>query len=258
MILHLNQRLRLKRNRREQKYLKKIYRESSAYVRRKTWHRFQVWDRNLDTEAMGRFLADPDHFISRGKLLKDGKTSTVALVTVDHRPLVVKRYNMKNLWHRLKRCPRPSRAWHSWAEAHRLGLQEIPTPRPVAFMENRWGPLRATAYFVTEYAPGMDVRQWFHSENRNPNKDQKIITAFARMMQHFFKARITHGDLKATNFIFSDGELFVIDLDAMRAHRWAGPMFRRRFKKDCCRLLQNWNSLPEVKQKFRKALKSLC
>lgn len=93
---------------------------------------------------------------------------------------------------------------------------------------------------------------------KNTDKDQKIITAFACMMQRFFEARITHGDLKATNFIFSEDRLLVIDLGAMRTHLRAGPMFCRRFKKYCHRLLQNWQDLPEVEKKFQKALDPLC
>ena len=247
----LNRQLRMERRKREKKYLKKIYRESSAYVCQKTWKRFRVCDRSRHTENMQHFLDNPDAFIPADRLLKDGNSSTVARVEVDHRSLVVKRYNMKSFWHALRRCPRPSRAWHSWGSAHRLNLHGISTPRPVAFIENRWGPFRSKAYFITEYAPGVDAYHWFHSGKGDAATERKILEKFGRLMQRFQDGLITHGDLKATNFIFSDGELMVIDLDAMRSHRWAGPIFRRKFRKDCRRLMQNWKDLPEIYKMFR-------
>ncbi len=254
----LNQQLRRARYQREKKYLKKIYRESSAHVCRKTWHRFLVCDRRLHTNGMKQFLDNPDHFIDRGKLLKDGNSSTVALVEVDQRLLVVKRYNMKNFQHAMKRCPRPSRAWHSWKNAHQLIMRGISTPRPFAVLEKRWGPFRSKAYFITEFTPGPDVYHWFHSENRNDTATgDQIIKKFGCLMRQLQDGLIIHGDLKATNFIFSDGTIMVIDLDAMRAHRWANPVFRRKFKKDCRRLVENWKDLPEIEKKYDEMVKGL-
>jgi len=253
----LNRQLRMERRKREKKYLKKIYRKSSAYVCQKTWTRFRICDRIRHTKNMQYFLDNPDAFIPEDKLLKDGNSSTVARVEVDHRSLVVKRYNLKSFWHALRRCPRPSRAWHSWGSAHRLTLHGISTPRPVAFIENRWGLFRSKAYFITEYAPGVDVYHWFHSGKGDAATGQIIIEMFRRLLGQLHDARITHGDLKATNFIFSDDTLMVIDLDAMRSYRWAGPIFRRKFRKDCRRLMQNWQDLPEIEKQFNKIINGL-
>jgi len=230
--------------------LKKIYRESSAYICRKSWNHFLVYDRKYNTEAMARFLAYPDTLIAGGQLLKDGNTSTVALVQVDGKPMVVKRYNIKNTWHAFRRCPRPSRAWHSWRNAHRLSLLGISTPKPIALLEKRWGPFRSKAYFITEYINGIDVYHLFHSSRIKTVDCESLVKQFGELLQKLANEYISHGDFKATNFIFSDGELIVIDLDAMRKHRWA-IQFHRKFRKDCNRLMKNWKGLPKIYKMFR-------
>ena len=81
--------------------------------------------------------------------LKRGRTATLARVEVNGRQLVIKRYNIKGPVHALSRSWRPSRAWHSWLEGHRLNFLGIATPRPLALVEQRAGPLRGKARWVS-------------------------------------------------------------------------------------------------------------
>ena len=235
---------------REKTRLKKIFRESSAYICRKSWNRFLVYDRKYNTDAMARFLAYPDTLIAGGQLLKDGNSSTVVLVEVDGQSMVVKRYNMKNVWHALRRCLQPSRAWHSWRNAHRLWLLGISTPKPIALLEKRWGPFRSKAYFITEHINGIDVYHLLHSSRIKTVDCESLVKQFGELLQQLANEYISHGDFKATNFIFSDGKLIVIDLDAMRKYRWA-IQFHRKFRKDCNRLMKNWKGLPEIYKMFQ-------
>ena len=252
----LTKEIRAQRKKRKKKYLKKIYRESSDYICQKSWDHFWVYDRNCNTDNMARFLADPDALIDAGQLLKDGNSSTVALIEVDSKPMVVKRYNIKNAWHALRRCPRPSRAWISWRNAHRLNLLGISTPKPIAVLEKRWGPFRSKAYFITEYVDGIDVYHLLHSNRIKTVDYEGLVKQFGELLHQLANACISHGDFKATNFIFSDGKLIVIDLDAMREHRWA-IQFHRKFKKDCDRLMKNWTDLPKIYKIFRDQLNKI-
>jgi len=151
------------RNSRKRAYLKKIYRECSAFVCKRAWNRFMVCDRVFYNEAMVRFLADPDHIMNSGRVLKQGNTSTVTMVEVNGQDMVVKRYNIKNARHAFKRSFRPSRAWISWRNAHLLASLGIATPKPIALVEKRLGPFRSTAYFITEHVDGIDAYSLFHS-----------------------------------------------------------------------------------------------
>jgi tRNA A-37 threonylcarbamoyl transferase component Bud32 len=248
--------IRRQHKKRKKKYLQKIYRECSAFICQKSWDRFLVYDRSYNTEKMVRFLADPDALIDANRLIKDGNTSTVALVEVASQRLVVKRYNIKNTWHALRRCLRPSRAWNSWRNAHRLALLGIPTPKPIALLEKRWGPFRFKAYFITEYVDGINVYHLLHSESKKEIKHEDLVEQFGNLIQKLANALISHGDFKATNFIFSGGELIVTDLDAMYEHRFA-TQFQRKFRKDCQRLMKNWTNLPKIYKMFHNQLSRL-
>ncbi|MBS0014091.1 MAG: hypothetical protein KFF46_08975 [Desulfobacterales bacterium] len=250
----LKKQIQRQRKKREKKHLKKIYRQSSAQVCSKAWDYFMVCKRDCRTPDMDRLLADPDSFIARGRLLKNGNSSTVALVNIDDRQLVVKRYNMKNVRHALSRCARPSRAWRCWKNAHQLSLLGIETPRPIAMLERRLGPFRSRAYFITDYVPGPDAYHWFHARDRKTPDEKKIIEQFGDILQNFHDALIVHGDLKATNFIFSGENLVVIDLDSMHSYIYPTRRFHREFQKDCRRFMQNWEDLENTSTLFYKEL----
>jgi serine/threonine-protein kinase RIO1 len=76
-----------------------------------------------------------------------------------------------------------------------------------------------------------------------------IIKLAGDLLRMLAGASISHGDFKATNFILSNGKLFVIDLDAMREHRFRWR-FRRAFRRDLKRLVQNWADRPEIEKMF--------
>ncbi len=242
--------------RRERTWLEKIFRESTAHVRRRSWRLTAVCAREDDGPAMGAFLADPDPAIERGERLKDGRSATAALVTVGGRRLFVKRYNLKGAWHWLRRCLRPSRAEISWRNAHLLALLRVPTPRPVAFVVRRWGPLRSSAYFVCEHVEGPDVRTLLCAEGADPGAAARVAAWFGEILQRFADHRVSHGDLKATNFIAAHGRLWVVDLDGMRRFRSAWR-FRRAFAGDLDRLMRNWSGLPAAEEAFRRRIRTL-
>ncbi|MBW2344633.1 MAG: hypothetical protein JRF53_11575 [Deltaproteobacteria bacterium] len=241
------------RNSRKRAYLKKIYRECSAFVCQKAWNRFMVCDRVFYNEAMVRFLADPDHVMNAGRVLKKGNTSTVTMVEVNGQNMAVKRYNIKNARHAFKRSFRPSRAWISWRNAHRLASLGIPTPRPIALVEKRLGPFRSTAYFITKYVDGIDAYSLFHSDGASEINQESIVTLFGQLFRLLAGTSISHGDSKATNYIVAGNELSITDLDSMREHRFKGS-FRRAFRRDIARFMQNWEDLPEVSSMFRKEI----
>lgn len=256
LVASLMKEVHSQRNCRKKDYLKKIYRECSAFACRKAWECFMVCDRDFYKEKMACFLDDPDPVIDASRLLKDGNTSTVALVEVGGQRLVVKRYNIKNAWHAIKRCFRPSRAWVSWRNAHRLGLLGIPTPKPIAFLEKRWGPFRSKAYFIMEYVDGIDAYHLLHSDRAREINREGLVKRFGKLLQLFADASISHGDFKATNFIVANEGLSIIDVDGMCEHRlrWR---FRRAFRRDCKRLMKNWTDLPEVARMFRDQLTNI-
>lgn len=233
------------REKRKRIYISKAFRECTRFVCERSFTRFEVCERSAYSPEMQALLADPDAMIQSGTLLKDGSTSTVALVHLPDRSLVIKRYNLKSPWHRLRRAFRRTRAWHSWANACRMEFLGIPAVRPVALVEHRYGPLRGKAYFITEYVEGEDALACL-KRLKNPDDELKALSS---LLHDLSDSRISHGDMKATNFLISDAGPVILDLDAMREHK-TREGFRRAFRRDLRRFMQNWQDKPELANRF--------
>lgn len=221
------------------RFLPKTRRSCTAFVVRRQWRRFMACDREWYTPAFQPLLNDPDAFIEAGIILKAGNSATVARCAVDGQDVVVKRYNIKNRGHALRRSLRPSRAMVSWTNAHRLRFLGIDTPRPLAVIEERCGMLRKRAYFIMAYQPGKTIDEAVRAAADDSRKVSYLLDRLDALLQQLAKARISHGDFKATNFLLSSGRLYLVDLDGMRAHKTART-FNRAYRKDISRLEQNW------------------
>lgn len=244
--------IRKNREKRKQQCINKAFRECTRFICNSSFARFEVCERKACTPGMQQLISDPDKMIAEGKLLKDGNSSTVALVKVDGKDYVVKRYNFKHLRHRIRRLFRRSRAWHSWANACRMEFLGIRAVRPVALIEERFGPVRGVAYFVTEYVEGLDALKLLHSL-KNPNGE---VEALSSLLLDLSESRISHGDLKATNFVMSSEGPVILDLDAMREHK-NHDSFRRAFNRDVDRFMKNWQDHPELADQFEGLLSDI-
>ena len=216
-------------------YLGKCLRDCTLFSVRRSTSRFCAV-RRAEAGTLNFLLNTPDTAICDGRLLKDGGTCTVARIDLPDRTVVIKRYNLKNTWHAIGRLWRPSRAWHSWREGHRLRFLGINTPEPLALIEERIGPLRRRAFLVNAFCPGISLLEQL-SPDREP--DAEMASAILSLFEILYQQRISHGDLKATNLLWHKGQLVVIDLDAMTQHP-SSRAFMRAWRRDRERLLRNW------------------
>lgn len=194
--------------------------------------------RRDDADLLHPVLADPERFVATGQVIKSGNSSTVVRIRVAERTLVIKRYNIKGYTHWLRRFWRPTRAWHSWREGHRLVFLGIPTPRPVAVVERRSFWLRGRAYLITESVAGQHVKARFKG-NPDGLPPSEELSALQKLFLSLVTARISHGDLKASNLLWNDDHWTLIDLDAARQHR-TRLTFTRAYARDRQRFLDNW------------------
>lgn len=218
-----------------QDFLAKTLRDCSQFAVERRIFRFTAVQRDA-AHVLVPLLAAPDAAVQGGTLLKDGRTCTVARVEFSGRTLVIKRYNLKGIGHLLQRFWRPTRAWQSWRAGHLLHFFGLATPAPLALIEERVGPLRLRGFLINEFCPGANLLQLL-SPDREPDFD--VARALIVLFGTLHALRISHGDLKATNLLWHDGRVFVIDLDALVQHRSA-PAHARAWQNDRERLLRNW------------------
>lgn len=241
------------RRSRRRKYVRKSYRTCSEFIRSGGTGQLSISRRDAQGEILDRLLDDPDAFMRDGEILKDGNTTTIVRVQAGDCDWVIKRYNIKSCWHILSRCFRPTRAWLSWGNAHRLKISGISTPRAVAMIEKRIGPLRSTGYYVCDFVDGPRAEVFFHDDTLSVAIKERAAREFVLLFELFQKLGIRHGDCKAANFIPGNNTPWVLDLDAMSEH-----CLRSRFKKlyleDRRRFLLNWQSQPELWRWFDEHL----
>jgi tRNA A-37 threonylcarbamoyl transferase component Bud32 len=220
-------------------YLKKIARDCSLFSAKVGAFGLRIVRRD-EEKALQPLLEQLDGLTEQGHVYKTGGAATVARVELAGRPLVIKRYNIKNFAHWLKRFWRPSRAWHSWVEGNRLQLLGIATPQPLAVLERRWCWLRGRAYLITEYCGGQDIIARFQAFHDGSLPESDLL-ALDRLFAALLRERISHGDFKGHNLFWDElhGGWSLIDLDAMQQHRNARS-FARAYARDRARFLRNW------------------
>ncbi|MEG9622594.1 lipopolysaccharide kinase InaA family protein [Pseudomonas guariconensis] len=236
------------RNWRLKDYLEKAGRECTLFSVERSLSGLRAI-RRAEVPAMLSVLQNADALIDAGHLYKTGGAASVARIEVDGRTLVLKRYNIKNTAHWFKRFWRPSRAWHSWIEGHRLAFLDIATPRPLAVLEERIMGLRSRAFLVTEYADGPDLIECFQPYVESGEAPEEQVQALVHLMQQLIHERISHGDLKGHNLFWQDGKWSLIDLDAMCQHA-TQLSFAPAYARDRARMLRNWPSSSGLHQRL--------
>ena len=185
--------------------------------------------------------------------LKHDGTTTVYIANVAGVACVVKRYNTKNSWHFVRRGLRRSRADICYKLAGSCAEAGILTPAPIAKIQAHFGPFKLRSWYLCHYQAGDLLADVLLQQ---PHATAKQLTAVQDLFRGLVSKRLSHGDMKATNLIWHNEQLVVIDLDGARQHP-AGARFRRAINKDKRRFIANWQDRPELKQAFEKALDAI-
>ena len=236
-------------------YEKKIFRDSSEFISMRRFTMRGTMRRDHAGEEFNQFIQQPDAVFSRSDavMLKNGRSSTVIKTELDGRELVIKRYNMKNIWHRLRRALRDTRAHQSWRLAQKLNLFYVNTAKPVAYIESNVMGVRGHSYYVTTYVKGQDLKQTL-SAAQSQAQSMSLVGRVSALMRSLVGLEITHGDLKATNILVNEQHQPVfIDLDGAREHL-SSVGLHKAWKQEVQRLLQNFDDTPAVREMFRQKL----
>jgi len=242
---------------REQHYLKKIYRECTAFHVHSSMFGKLIINRHYQGAGLMKLLDDPGKVFDGDNvtMLKQGNSSTVGMVVVEDTEYVIKRYNVKSTLHRIKQMLRESRASRSWRNSHRLLLRGFQTAKPVAMMDCVKGKFNGVSLFVMENVPGANSADYFRLKDVDEDRKRAVATRMLAMINELHNERIVHGDLKSTNFIIRDDEPVIVDLDAMRVNS-THDNIKKNISKDMQRFGENWINDPEPLSIFNELMQS--
>ena len=235
-----------------EQFSKKIFRSCTAFVRAATMTSLSLYDRDYESVEFLQFLKNPEAIFNAPdtEILKAGRSATVVKIKLDERYFVLKRYNLKNAFHRLRRCLRASRAANGWRLGQRLRLMGVATAKPAAFIEKRVLGLRGKSYLLTEYIDGDHAGDFFASHQHDDAHSRFVAQQMMALFENLARLRITHGDLKMTNILVARQlKPMLIDLDGMHEHKNLFR-FKRAFHREIKRFMVNWRGNPTIYDMF--------
>ena len=214
----------------------------------------------LDTRIAEALWSDADQLMERGQILKckPRDRSKVVRLALNGREYVVKRYNLLGWAHTTRHLVLRSRAMRCWLNALRLRDLGVLTPAPLAVYEQRYGPLRQRAFFVSEFIEGVTLGEEIRDNRACGQGLERLAEQFADLWQKLGRARIRQRDMHARNFIVArDSRLWMIDLDGMRRPPFQGYPYEEKRAKDRARFFKNWRGMPEISEVFAARMDAL-
>ena len=228
------------RRERVRRYIRKTQRECTEFVQRKRFARNFLCDRT-HWSRMQRFMVAPEEVMRAGVPLKLGNSASVVRVRIEGEMYVVKRYNIKNFGHRLRRWFK-RRGRNAWCNGHRLAFLGIETAKPVALLEKRWGWFPGVAYLVMPECGEEDLG---YTLAHHPDRFDELSGKTIALMRKLKNAGLRHGDLKVTNFMVQGDAVLIIDYDALSE---GGS------DSDAERFLANWEEETEIQANWQQMM----
>jgi len=176
--------------------LKKTLRTSKRHLKITDKQYSAVFEKGFCLEAEPLdFIGRLDALMDGGQVLKNGNTCYVSRLSWNGKDVVVKRYNNKGFIHSLRHTIKRSRARRGWLHGHRLGMLNIATPEPLAYIEQRKGFLIWKSYLVTKYVKGERLYDYLRDDNVTQEQRSTTTQQVKNLLNKLAKYRVTHGDL---------------------------------------------------------------
>ena len=224
-------------------FQKKTLRNSTQFEKKSGWNYLLFKQRNFDFN-----FNEIDNFLANAKIIKNGNTCTV--FRIDN--LIIKRYNVKSIWHFIKMQFIKSRGKNSWQVSNTFHLLDLPCPKPFFYFEKRFFFFRLTSYFAMERIDGVNIVRYQESlqgKFQIEHLKKNIFNLFNKFLHYKF----IHGDFKKTNILVDNKkQLIMIDFDKS-FFSMSQSIYNYKLKKQIARFLSNWNN----KSKFLTAIRSL-
>jgi len=218
-----------------QKREKRCLRANKYFISFKSPAYRGIIDREYYSDGLLALLKNPDQAFSEplSTIIKDSPTASSwsMPLTISERKVEVyiKRYNYQNFFYASKYFLRASRGKRAWRRAHGFVARDIPTPHPVAFVEQRKGRFLIKSYLITR---GVDrsislatlLEKGISALPQEAcTRKCEFLHQGAHLVRKMHERGVCHRDLKASNILVCEREgrkeLLLIDLDSARIKR---------------------------------------
>jgi hypothetical protein len=228
----------------------------SQLLSRRAFDRYLRYDADLPADLVERMWQEPHAMLSEADKLQDKLRCSVAKLDHPAGPFVWKYHNWGTLHRTLKRSLSPSAAEKSWRDARFLFAAGVPTPRPRAYIELRFGPFKRSSYILSDYIAGTSLYRFMRFERPTAEFIRDLARQVAAIWQQLDELRIWHNDFKTENLLVDpQGKVWLIDFERMR-RIGDRQRLRRRQVRDVSDFFhpRNWRQNPAAAEIFRTEL----
>ena len=209
---------------------RRTLREGRLHARAQIGDAWGMRLRELEPETLAALFAQHQEALGArdARLLELDARSALSAVTAGGRHAVVKETRWRGPGRALADALRGSAGRRAWLAGHGLLARRIGAARPLAFLERR--------------RCGLPVRSWVVLEDQRPAvaaafavergemPAEAVLATLTRLVIDLHRARVDHGDLKATNVLLrrAEGrpEAVLVDLEGVRFPRRLGDARR--------------------------------
>lgn len=175
---------------------------------------------NPQYEYLREWLCElPDTFSESGTVLYQARNEVRRIVAPQGLAVCAKRYRQPALPNRIiYTFFRKSKAERAYNNAFLLLSKDIPTPEPIAYIEERKGGLLSTSYLVTVFCPY--THNFYEFRQHSVGGYENVVTALALLAADMHEQGILHKDFSPGNILFEHRNekvnLTVVDINRMQ------------------------------------------
>lgn len=191
-------------------------------------------DRDFDDVVLERIQNSAEQIIRDAYVYKQCKARWVAKIdSVDAPTCLLKWYTARSRRHAAKQLITKSRAAVHAIHTRHLIDAGLPVPRPLAYLEERVGPLRGRSCLVYEFISGFlfgQTEELYGVFTRNGDHDPvlRVVEQLREVFDLLDRLNLHHYDAHGSNFMFDQtGKLYLLDTESIR---WYSRFLRKRNK----------------------------
>lgn len=224
--------------------------------RRERFGRRMICDDGLAVPLAESLWYDLVDQLDRGTILQVKERCRVVRLDRLQVPLVLKQHRWSGLLKSLNKSRLMPKAERAFWQGRFLLRNGVPTPRPLALVNDNLGPLTRSSSLLTEFVAGESLYRFLRRPHIEAAKLASVVEQVAAICGSLAGLRCAHNDLKPENLIVDgDGQVWLIDLENTRRYTIDREL-AAALCKDFKRLLhpRAWRDQPAAAEMLRERL----